>query len=665
MFGRYLSLVLAGILGVTLPSLALESGLQVTFTSQGKSDVRVDRLLALYVPAQQCPTPFLPVGPFTAKWEGNIESPVRGTFNFSVETNGKIKLTLNGKVLLTDTEAKTAELNQGANTLVAELTSATQGDTFLRLNWSSKNFPLEPVPPAVFTHAANPTLEQATALRQGRLLFAQYNCVACHADAKVPRTGGMPELNPGAPLLADLGKKYRPEFLAEWIDHPASIRPHTLMPKLFSGPDAAQKAADLAAMLTQGATPDGGKLEAAQVAAGGALFANLGCIACHAQPDQVDTDKFDRIPLGHVQDKYRGQVAPLVAYLKNPAANYPQTRMPNFRLSDEEAGQLANYLLANGRMIKRKALQGDATRGATLLATAGCLNCHAGMPPTTQPPLSKVLQSPTRGCLAPSAQTRGTAPDFSFNAAQRQALQAFLATDLSSLQQDTPAEFAERQIANLQCTACHARDGKISRWAQLDGECKKLREAVPAKEHQEGDPVPDAPIPALTWQGEKLKTAWMTSFIAGEVAYKPRTWLIGRMPGFAHSTAANLAIGLAHQHGFPTVEPTEAEPNLEKAKIGETLVGNDGGFNCITCHGLGERPPTAVFEAPAINFVQTIERVRKGYFLRWVMAPTRIDAETKMPKYADPEGVTAITDQLEGKGPDQFEAIREYLRTVK
>jgi hypothetical protein len=72
-----------------------------------------------------------------------------------------------------------------------------------------------------------------------------------------------------------------------------------------------------------------------------------------------------------------------------------------------------------------------------------------------------------------------------------------------------------------------------------------------------------------------------------------------------------------------------------------------------------------VFEAPAINFVQTIERVRKGYFQRWVLAPVRIDPETKMPKYADPEGVTAITDQLEGKGPDQFEAIREYLRTVK
>ena len=100
-------------------------------------------------------------------------------------------------------------------------------------------------------------------------------------------------------------------------------------------------------------------------------------------------------------------------------------------------------------------------------------------------------------------------------------------------------------------------------------------------------------------------------------------------------------------------------------KFGETLLGNSGGFNCIQCHGLGDQAATAVFEAPAINFVQSNERLRTGYFARWVMAPTRIDPQTKMPKYADPEGMTQLTDPLDGKGAEQFEAIREYLRTVK
>ncbi|NBS05477.1 MAG: hypothetical protein EBS64_09880, partial [Verrucomicrobia bacterium] len=123
--------------------------------------------------------------------------------------------------------------------------------------------------------------------------------------------------------------------------------------------------------------------------------------------------------------------------------------------------------------------------------------------------------------------------------------------------------------------------------------------------------------------------------------------------------------GLNHQHGLPQKEASEPEPNAEKVAIGEKLLGADGGFNCITCHAVGDTAATAVFEAPAINFVQSIERLRKGYFKRWVMAPIRIDPETKMPKYADPEGMTQLTDTFDGKGAEQFDAIREYLRSIK
>jgi cytochrome c2 len=249
---------------------------------------------------------------------------------------------------------------------------------------------------------------------------------------------------------------------------------------------AAQQAADIAAMLTQGAAPTTGKLDPALVAPGGALFANLGCIGCHQRPNaEVDgkPETLGRIPLAHLSDKYQLRVDALADYLKDPAKNYPATRMPNFRLADEEARQLATYLLANGRMIKRKALQGDATRGAALIVSAGCLNCHAGMPATTQPPLTKVVNAGAKGCLAPDAAARAQAPDFSLAPAQRAALLAFLATDLASLKQDTPAEFAERQIRDLNCVACHARDAQGSTWSKVDGECKQLRDALPAKEH--------------------------------------------------------------------------------------------------------------------------------------------------------------------------------------
>jgi hypothetical protein len=650
---------------LSLSAQTSTAGLAVTFTAGDQTDQRVDRLLSLYVPAGQSPTPFLKAGPFTVQWSGEIQSPIRGTFLLSAETSGNFKLNINGQPILLGTAGKSVQLNKGANTLTAELTRAASGDTFVRLHWSSKDFPTEPVPPTLLTHPNAPRLDTALQRREGRLLFAQLNCAACHSDASlIPLKGqGMPELGQNAPLLAELGTKYKTAFLADWIFDPHAIRPHTLMPKIFSGADANQKAADLAAMLTQGAAPLAEKpLDLKLAPQGGALFANLGCIGCHQRPDATGADAHDRIPLGHLRDKW--QPPALIEFLKDPAKNYPATRMPHFRLENEEATQLASYLIANSRVTKREAIAGDAARGAALLVSAGCLNCHAGMPATTQPTLATVLKAGDKGCLGPDIASRAAAPDFAFSPGQRDALKAFLATDLSSLKQDTPAEFAERQIKNLNCTACHARDGQGSTWSKVDSEAKKLRDVLPAKEHVEGEAVPDAPVPPLTWLGEKLRNEWMSSFIAGKIDYKPRTWLIGRMPGFAHH-ADGLALGLNHQHGLPQKEASEPEPNAEKVAIGEKLVGADGGFNCITCHAVGDTAATAVFEAPAINFVQSIERLRKGYFKRWVMAPIRIDPETKMPKYADPEGMTQLTDTFDGKGAEQFDAIREYLRSIK
>ena len=654
--------LLALLLATILPAQEI-AGLKVTFTAAGKTDLRADRLLALYVPAGQAPTPFLAPGPFTAKWEADLRSPLRGAFTIAVETSGRFKLSLNGEPVLDGAGSKTVQLNKGSNRLVAELASADAGDTFVRVSWASKDFPLEPLPPTLLTHAADPLLDAAQRRREGRLLFAQFNCGACHADAQLlPAKGaGMPELGQNAPVFAELGAKFKPAFLADWIHAPHAVRPRSLMPKVFAGPDAAQQAADLAAMLTQGATPKAGTVDLKLAPQGGELFANLGCLGCHQRPDAEGKDALDRVPLGHVTDKW--YPAALVEYLQDPAKHYPATRMPHFRLEAEEATQLAAYLLANGRLIKRKALAGDAARGATLLVSGGCLHCHAGMPATSQPPLAKVLKSADRGCLAPDAAGRAGAPDFALTPTQRASLQAFLATDLASLKQDTPAEFAERQIRDLNCVACHARDGAPSAWSKAEGEAKQLRAALPPKEAAEGDPVHDAPLPPLTWLGEKLRHDWMSRFIAGQVEAKPRPWLIARMPGFAHH-ADLLALGLNHQHGFPPKEKDEPAGDAKQIAEGQKLIGADGGFNCISCHAVGEQAATAVFEAPAINFVESAARLRKGYFHRWVLAPSRIDPDTKMPKYADPEGLTQLSEPYDGKGPDQFEAIRQYLKSL-
>ena len=237
-------LLLALLVATGLRAAEPQPGLAVTFTAAGKSDVRADRLLALHVPAGQAPTPFLPAGPFVAKWEGRIQSPVRGTFTFAAESSGGFKLSLNGQPLLDGPAPRTVTLNQGENTLVAELPSAAQGDTFVRLTWSSKDFLPEPVPPTALAHTPGDAEVAAASRREGRLLFAQLNCATCHADARLPAKGtGLPEFGHNAPLLADLGSRYNPHFLTEWIHDPRSVRPRTWMPKVLTGPDAARRQA--------------------------------------------------------------------------------------------------------------------------------------------------------------------------------------------------------------------------------------------------------------------------------------------------------------------------------------------------------------------------------------------------------------------------------------
>ena len=103
----------------------------------------------------------------------------------------------------------------------------------------------------------------------------------------------------------------------------------------------------------------------------------------------------------------------------------------------------------------------------------------------------------------------------------------------------------------------------------------------------ENDPKPSTATPALTWTGEKLQPKWMEQFIAGQVPYKPRTWIIGRMPGFV-PWAKGIAEGLSLEHGFP-IEVAEVKPDVAKAKFGERLIGENGGFNCVQCHSIGPR----------------------------------------------------------------------------
>jgi mono/diheme cytochrome c family protein len=649
------------------------SGVALTLRAGGKADTRKDRLVALHVPAGTAVSPFLPKGGFDAQWDSVLKVPLRKAVTLKGEGRGRVKVSVNGAVVFEGTLPENGvapggkvELRKGGNKLQVEYQSPAEGDATFRLLWEAADFASEPVQPAALyvPESAAAAIARGTELREGRQLFAQANCIACHAADGVLAPKGqapaaMPELGRQAPLLVDIGARFNREWLAEWIRDPHQFRPGSLMPALLHGAAAPQQAADLAAFLSsQGAGPEEAA-PSADVGAGARLFGNLGCIACHSTPQSKVGNDFDRVPLHHVALKWKPKA--LTEYLLDPLKYHAASRMPKTPLSQEEAQQLGAYLFSFEKPVQPKPSAGDVARGAQLFASVGCVQCHAGAPGTA--PALAAIQSKgwNTGCVAEQAGARGNAPDFKFGAKQREALRAFANAGIRSVEQDSALEFAQRAVTDLRCVACHQMDARQSVWASVTEEANLLGalKGGPTAQNPHG-PRYTTSLPALTWAGEKLQPAWTAKFVAGLQTEKPRPYLFARMPAFP-SAAEGLAKGLSHWHGLSEKPAGFGAPAAGMADTGAKLVGDQGGFACTVCHDVGKAPATAPFEAPALNLAWAPERLRLPYYERWLLNPQRIDPETKMPRYSDANVRTQLKQVLEGDGRRQFDAIREYL----
>ena len=309
--------------------------------------------------------------------------------------------------------------------------------------------------------------------------------------------------------------------------------------------------------------------------------------------------------------------------------------MPQFKLKPEERESLAAYLIASEEKAGAETVPVDAAvleKGKKLLQTTGCLNCHA-LKLENQFTASALAQlAPEKwnhGCLAEKPAENSKAAVFGFSAEERSALQAFGATDRSSLSRNVWTEFAERQMRNSNCRQCHG---------PIEG------------------------VPPLDNMGGKLKPEWMAAFISGKIDYKPRPWLESQMPAFP-KRAEGLAKGMAMSHGFPPQSPVEPAVSVdaEAVKIGTHLVSQNG-FSCVSCHSVGSFEATQVFEAPGNNLAYSGDRLQPSFFRRWLRNPTLVDPMTKMPVYFDEEGRSPLTDYYEGSGEKQIDAILQYIR---
>jgi mono/diheme cytochrome c family protein len=618
-----------------------EPGLVVTCTSVAVKavDAWVAPNVWLYVPAGKPPTPFMPGGGFTAEWDGSVNADARGDYVFKAELNGSLKLEINGAVALDTTGAngvsapgKSVQLNRGTNVLKAWFTSPARGDAYVRLLWKPSDSFFQPVPIETLTHSGGVrNLAEAGQVHRGRELFAEFRCAKCHAVAGAETA--MPELAMDAPSFEGIGSRRNQEWMARWIQDPKALRPTAHMPRVLHGAaakdDAGAIAAYLASLKSGEALPAPERAD--QADDGRALFESLHCAACHNGPDATEIDE-RKIFLKQTREKFAPGA--LAAFLQKPDAHYAWIRMPDFKLSGEQADQLAAYLdAAADKPQGTAAPAGDAVieHGKKLVQTSGCLKCHALKLDNQFSARALAELTPDkwkRGCLAATPEDAGAAPWFGFTADEREALQAFGGTDRASLTRVVPAEFAERESRLLNCRECH---GKVQG------------------------------IPAFDVLGGKLKPEWSRAFIAGEISYKPRPWLEARMPAFP-KYAELMATGLAMQQGFPPQSAVEPPVDTEAAKIGQKLMSTMGGFSCVSCHAVGPVAAAQGGDTAGVNFIYTGSRVTRDYFERWLRYPQLIDPSTKMPAYFQDQAKSPLTNVLDGDAAKQINALWEYLQ---
>jgi cytochrome c1 len=123
-----------------------------------------------------------------------------------------------------------------------------------------------------------------------------------------------------------------------------------------------------------------------QLNLGRAMLARYGCVHCHAitRPDGSRMVATDHPPsLMHIADKTTREW--IFSWLKDPQAFAASTTMPNYKLSDTDAGDISAYLVNSSTPqagdaavanVKPAALA-DPSAGPSLYGESFCSSCHA------------------------------------------------------------------------------------------------------------------------------------------------------------------------------------------------------------------------------------------------------------------------------------------------
>ncbi|MCH7987646.1 MAG: c-type cytochrome [Planctomycetes bacterium] len=263
-------------------------------------------------------------------------------------------------------------------------------------------------------------IPQAPVLTEGRKLMRTLGCVGCH------KAGDIVEQDMVGPRLTAIGSKVSRKWLNKWLTNPNGYLPQGKMPHYQLAPPMVNA---LAAYLMTFRDEDINKLpeQEGDFDDGATVYREAQCIVCH-----ITKVNYEEKPVG-------GTIGPdlrkignkvnarwLAAFLRNPHAFLPNTKMPRYHFTEKEVRDLVTFAMeewVDYELLDVEeqepetppATETQIQQGKLLYAELGCAGCHdlrnADLKPSA-PDLTFIGSKPVHDLDFGDARVRHTLPDF-------------------------------------------------------------------------------------------------------------------------------------------------------------------------------------------------------------------------------------------------------------
>jgi mono/diheme cytochrome c family protein len=529
--------------------------------------------------------------------------------------------------------------------------------------------------------------------------YERAGCYACH------KTRGFEDNRKPGPILTKIDSKLSADWVKTWIRNPRAVKPTTWMPRIWynsnsnTPEDAVRNEVEIGAVVsylfanTEKYEPAVKNPPRGNPKSGEAIVKSVGCQGCHIVGEGSRADAGPRRTFGQPLENIGNKTTYewVFDWVRDPKHYNPATFMPNLRLTDAQAADVASYLVtlkqaggdaakapvtpkdvdevlldyykaampfeeAKAAVAKLDPMAKQVELGQRVISRYGCFSCHD---------IKGFEKAQSIGTdLSEEGTKLVTRLDFAFNTeiphtsklgwfrAKLHDPRVFdkgrVLKPLDKLRMPN-YDFNEVETDRL-LTAIMSFQREIQPPAAMPARSARVDNMYRGRtlvhrrncvgchiiEGDGGDYLklvadPSLGPPMLTPEGARVQPDWLYAFLRGPITIRP--WLDVKMPTFGLDDRSVNGVISYFGAVSNVVGPFQSH---EVVRVSST----DGAgkrlfetFKCQQCHVLGAIPkdqPTANL-APDLRMAP--DRLQSDWILEWLKKPSDILPGTRMPAF--------------------------------